>query len=188
MSAVEKLYIPSHVRDEIRAQQQRAQLPTEVTAAAYDSDLFWTTDAVAEQASCLGYYPKPRGHKVLVMLVKPPKTIGRIIISEDARERKTVASTTGLVLALGGRAYLDKERFADQVDCKVGEVILIPKYSGSVIRVPGTNGEYFNLAYIEDDQVIAGWGDMTIHAAEPEEPRAPDATLAVADTRREHEA
>lgn len=158
---------------------RRAQLPAQLTAAALDSDLFWTTEAVIEQVGNLGVYPAPRGHKVAVLLVKPPKTLGAIELPDDLRERKTVASTTGVVLGMGPRAYQDEDRFPGRVaDCAPGEVVLIPKYAGSVIRVPGRNGETFSIAFIEDDQVIAGWGDASIHASEgqddqPEEPRAP---------------
>jgi co-chaperonin GroES (HSP10) len=157
---------------------RRDRLPDVLTAAALDSDLFWTTEAVVEQVGNLGIYPAPRGHKVAVLLVKPPKTLGAIELPDDLRERKTLASTTGVVLGMGPRAYQDEDRFPGLVaDCGVGEVVLIPKYAGSVIRVPGRNGETFSIAFIEDDQVIAGWGDASVHASglddQPEEPRAP---------------
>jgi co-chaperonin GroES (HSP10) len=168
------LLVPTSVADARR----RQLLPAVLTAAALDSDLFWTTDAVIEQVGNLGVYPAPRGHKVAVLLVKPPKTLGAIELPDDLRERKTLASTTGVVLGMGPRAYQDEDRFPGGVaDCRTGEVVLIPKYAGSVIRVPGRNGEVFSIAFIEDDQVIAGWGDASVHAAdpvdEPAEPRAP---------------
>lgn len=168
------LVVPTHV-----AEARRRSLPATLTAAGLDSDLFWTTEAVIEQVGNLGIYPTPRGHKVAVLLVKPPKSVGEIQLPDDLRERKTLASTTGVVLGMGPRAYLDEERFPGGVaDCAVGEVVLIPKYAGSVIRVPGVNSEHFSIAYVEDDQIIAGWGDVSIHAAEPAESRAPDAAAA----------
>ena len=60
-------------------------------------------------------------------------------------------------------------------DCQIGEVVLIPKYSGQAIKLPGQNGEIFTITFINDDEITAGWGDTVVSFAdaEPAEPRAP---------------
>lgn len=173
------LLVPAHVH---AARHGAMAIPGQVTAKALDSDLFWTTETVVEQAKDLGVFPQPRGHKVALLLIKPPESLGGVVIPEEARDRKTVASTTGLVLAMGPRAYQDPSRFDGIPDCEIGEVVLIPKYCGQVIRVPGLGGELHSIVYVNDDQITAGWGATQVHgtAEEPAEPRAPVAALAAA--------
>ena len=109
------------------------------------------------------------------MLIKPPKQLGSIELLDDFVERKTAASTTGVVLDIGPNAYKDAERFPHGPDCQIGEVVLIPKYSGQAIKLPGQNGEIFTITFINDDEITAGWGDTVVSFAdaEPVEPRAP---------------
>ena len=172
------LLVPANVAaarvEQIRS--GRGVVPQALTShALMESDLFWTTEATIEQARNVGVFPQPRGHKVAVMLIKPPKQLGSIHILDDYVERKTAASTTGVVLAIGPNAYQDTERFPHGPDCQIGEVVLIPKYSGQAIKLPGQNGEIFTITFINDDEITAGWGDTVISFAEagPEEPRAP---------------
>jgi co-chaperonin GroES (HSP10) len=170
------LLVPSRIADE---RQRQLAIPERVTHTALNTDLFWTTEAVVEQAAELGVFPRPRGYHVAVMLVKPATVCGGVELPDSFIDAKSMASTTGVVIAIGPRAYQDKERFPDGPDCAIGEVVLIPKYCGQVIRLPTRSGEAtLSIAYINDDQITAGWGDMTIHATEPAEPRTPVAAQA----------
>ena len=95
--------------------------------------------------------PKPTGWRMLVLPFKmKEKTKGGILITDDVVERAQVASTCGLVLALGPDCYKDKERSPDGPWCKKGSWVIFARYAGSRIKIDG--GE---VRLLNDDEVLA---------------------------------
>ena len=95
--------------------------------------------------------PEPTGWRLLVLPFKmKEKTKGGIIITDDVVERAQVASTCGLVLAVGPDAYKDKKRYPDGPWCKKGSWVVFARYAGSRIKIDG--GE---VRLLNDDEVLA---------------------------------
>ena len=94
--------------------------------------------------------PQPTGWRLLVLPFKMnEKTKGGIIHTETTLERQQVASTCGLVLAMGSQCY-DKEKFPDGPWCKKGDWVIFARYAGSRIQIDG--GE---VRLLNDDEVLA---------------------------------
>jgi chaperonin GroES len=94
--------------------------------------------------------PQPTGWRLLVLPFKmSEKTKGGIIHTETTLERQQVASTCGLVLAMGSQCY-DKEKFPDGPWCKKGDWVIFARYAGSRIQIDG--GE---VRLLNDDEVLA---------------------------------
>jgi chaperonin GroES len=84
--------------------------------------------------------PQPTGWRLLVLPFKMgEKTKGGIIHTETTLERQQVASTCGLVLAMGSQCY-DKEK----------DWVIFARYAGSRIQIDG--GE---VRLLNDDEVLA---------------------------------
>ena len=94
--------------------------------------------------------PNPTGWRILVLPVKmPEKTKGGLYFGQDTLERQQVASTCGLVLAMGPHCY-DKDKFPEGPWCKKGDWIIFARYAGSRIQIDG--GE---VRLLNDDEVLA---------------------------------
>ena len=94
--------------------------------------------------------PKPTGWIMLVLPFKlPEKTKGGLFLGADTLERQQVASTCGLVLAMGPHCY-DKEKFPEGPWCKKGDWVVFARYAGSRIQIDG--GE---VRLLNDDEVLA---------------------------------
>ena len=94
--------------------------------------------------------PKPTGWRMLVLPFKlPEKTKGGLFLGADTLERQQVASTCGLVLAMGPHCY-DKEIFPEGPWCKKGDWVVFARYAGSRIQIDG--GE---VRLLNDDEVLA---------------------------------
>jgi chaperonin GroES len=94
--------------------------------------------------------PQPTGWRLLILPFKMgEKTKGGIIHTETALERQQVASTCGLVLAMGPHCY-DKEKFPEGPWCKKGDWVIFARYAGSRIQIDG--GE---VRLLNDDEVLA---------------------------------
>ena len=82
--------------------------------------------------------PKPTGWRILVLPFRmKEKTKGGIIITDDVVERAQVASTCGLVLALGPDCYRDKKRYPEGPWCKKGSWVVFARYAGSRMKIDG---------------------------------------------------
>ncbi len=80
------------------------------------------------------------------------KNVGSIIIPDTAKEKPMTAE----VIAIGsGRTLKDGEKVALEV--KVGDRVLIGKYSGSEVKLDGT--EYLIL---KEDEVLASWNSLEV--------------------------
>ena len=100
--------------------------------------------------SDLAKLPKPTGWRILVLPFKQKeKTKGGILLADETVERSQVASTCGLVLAMGPHCY-DKERYPEGPWCKKGDWIIFARYAGSRIKIDG--GE---IRLLNDDEVLA---------------------------------
>ena len=94
--------------------------------------------------------PQPTGWRILVLPFKmKEKSKGGIIHTESTLERQQVASTCGLVLAMGPNCY-DKEKFPEGPWCKKGDWIIFALYAGARIQIDG--GE---VRVLNDDEVLA---------------------------------
>ena len=94
--------------------------------------------------------PNPTGWRILVLPFKmKEKTKGGIHITETTLERQQVASTCGLVLAMGPNCY-DKGKFPEGPWCKKGDWVIFARYAGSRIQIDG--GE---VRLLNDDEVLA---------------------------------
>ena len=94
--------------------------------------------------------PTPTGWRILVLPFKmKDKTKGGIHITESTLERQQVASTCGLVLAMGPNCY-DKGKFPEGPWCKKGDWVMFARYAGSRIQIDG--GE---VRLLNDDEVLA---------------------------------
>ena len=94
--------------------------------------------------------PNPTGWRILVLPFKmPEKTKGGLYFGQDTLERQQVASTCGLVLAMGPHCY-DKDKFPEGPWCKKGDWIIFARYAGSRIQIDG--GE---VRLLNDDEVLA---------------------------------
>jgi len=94
--------------------------------------------------------PNPTGWRILVLPFKmKDKTKGGIHITESTLERQQVASTCGLVLAMGPNCY-DKGKFPEGPWCKKGDWVMFARYAGSRIQIDG--GE---VRLLNDDEVLA---------------------------------
>ena len=94
--------------------------------------------------------PQPTGWRILVLPFKmKEKSKGGIIHTESTLERQQVASTCGLVQAMGPNCY-DKEKFPEGPWCKKGDWVIFARYAGSRIQIDG--GE---VRLLNDDEVLA---------------------------------
>lgn len=140
-----------------------------------DSDDFVTRDNVTEQLEQLKAYvaerreeepdytlPKPSGWKLMVLMLTIPETsAGGVIVVDDAKEARALASPQGVILDMGPAAYSDPDRFmVDGVLTPwhdIGDRITITKYDAGMFQI--ANGQ--RLGFINDTQPIAtidkGW-------------------------------
>ena len=105
-------------------------------------------DKIKEKATTK--LPTPTGWRMLVLPFKAKaKTKGGVYLSEQSIERSQVASTCGLILAMGPHCY-DKEKFPEGPWCKKGDWVIFARYAGSRILIDG--GE---VRLLNDDEVLA---------------------------------
>ncbi len=105
-------------------------------------------DKIKEKATTK--LPIPTGWRMLVLPFKAKaKTKGGVFLSEQSIERSQVASTCGLILAMGPHCY-DKGKFPEGPWCKKGDWVIFARYAGSRILIDG--GE---VRLLNDDEVLA---------------------------------
>ena len=94
--------------------------------------------------------PQPTGWRIVVLPFKmAEKSKAGLFFAKDTIERQQVASTCGLVLAMGPHCY-DKEKFPEGPWCKKGDWVIFARYAGSRIQIDG--GE---VRLLNDDEVLA---------------------------------
>lgn len=172
------LLIPKHVAAELRKQQQSDAVARSIkdsSANRLSSDDFVTRQEVSEQLAELTRYvqdrrasepeyflPKPSGWRITVlMLTIPEVSSGGLVLVDDVREMRSVASPQGIVLGVGPAAYTDRSRFAHSGDLvpwhSPGDRILWTRYDATVFQLP--NGQ--RIGIMNDTQPAAlidnGW-------------------------------
>ena len=136
-----------------------------------DSDDFISPVEVQEQLHKLQKYidtrreedslyqlPVPSGWRLMVLVLTiPEKSAGGVIVLDDAKEARSLASPQGVLLALGSQAYKDPDRFKEPWHA-VGDRIQFVKYDATMFQL--ANGQ--RLGTLNDTQPVAtidaGWG------------------------------
>jgi chaperonin GroES len=89
----------------------------------------------------------PIGDKVLVLTDQPAEqTTGGVWITEDTKDRMSMAAETGIVVALGHSAFLwnaDRSRPLTGPRPGPGDFVYIERYAGQVIM--GNDGQIYRL-------------------------------------------
>jgi co-chaperonin GroES (HSP10) len=101
--------------------------------------------------------PMAVGWKLMVLMITiPEKSAGGVIVVDDAREQRSLASPQGLVLDIGPQAFNDPSRFAAPW-VEVGDRITITKYDATMFQLG--NGQ--RLGFLNDTQPVSiidrGW-------------------------------
>ena len=91
---------------------------------------------------------EPIGYKLLVAMPQIEDTTkGGVHLPDELKDREQVASIVGCVIAIGPDAYKDKKKFPSGPWCKVGDWIVFRAYSGTKIRLSGSQ----EIRLINDD-------------------------------------
>ena len=104
--------------------------------------------------------PKPTGWRVLVGKVRIKKS-GSIILPDETQQYLENGLSIVKVLAMGPLCFDDdKYRGANPKRpiegwYKVGDIIVIGKFVGQVMKCTDKNGETNTLKFINDDEVVA---------------------------------
>lgn len=167
------LILPKHVAAMER--QRRAGIASATPNAAqkvggYESkrneietDDFIRPEDVADQISQFAKYdgivPRPVGWRIaLLVLTIPEQTSGGVIIMDEHRDARSLASPQGVVISLGPQAYGDANRFPDKEPwVRVGDRVLFQKYGGRMFQI--RTGQH--IAILNDTEIGAvvdsGW-------------------------------
>jgi co-chaperonin GroES (HSP10) len=165
------LILPKHVAAQLRRPAPNAPVPVGKVAGyersankhALNSDDFIDPADVAEQVKMFieydGAVPAPVGWRVAVLVLTIPETTaGGIIMVDDNREARSLASPQGVVIAVGSQAYRDTERFPDgEPWVRVGDRVMFQKYAGRMFQI--RTGQH--IAILNDTDfagvVDSGW-------------------------------
>jgi co-chaperonin GroES (HSP10) len=110
------------------------------------------TQRIAEEADDKArQLPEPKGYRLLCMVPKIEDTYGDSGLIK-ATETVRVEEQTTVVLfvaKMGDMAYSDKERFPTGPWCKVGDFVLVRTYSGTRLKIHGTEWRIINDDTVE---------------------------------------
>lgn len=110
------------------------------------------TQRIAEEADDKArQLPEPKGYRLLCMVPKIEDTYGDSGLVK-ATETVRVEEQTTVVLfvaKMGDMAYSDKERFPTGPWCKVGDFVLVRAYSGTRLKIHGTEWRIINDDTVE---------------------------------------
>jgi hypothetical protein len=175
------LVLPRHVHDAVQRRKHVAAAGAigtrAVTPYRLDSDDFVTPKDVEAQLAQLQQYiddrrtaigsepyhlPQPSGWKLsLLVLTVPEVSAGGVLVVDDHREARALASPQGVILAMGPSAYSDPSRFSLGGELvpwhKIGDRITFVKYDASMFQL--ANGQ--RLGFLNDTQPVSridgGW-------------------------------
>lgn len=163
------LILPKHVAAKLRAQNAPIAAASRVGGFesaqkhALETDDFIEPEDVAEQVKRFlqydGTVPRPVGWRVAVLVLTiPEKSAGGVIMVDDHREARSLASPQGIVVGLGETAYKDAARFPENRPwVKVGDRVLFQKYGGRMFQL--RTGQH--IAILNDTEfagvVDGGW-------------------------------
>lgn len=104
-------------------------------------------DAVQQNATQL---PIPAGFRILCMVPKIEDAYESGLVKADAVKDIESSSTVVLFVAkLGAGAYQDKTRFPDGPWCKEGDFVLVRAYTGTRLKIHGTEWRIINDDTVE---------------------------------------
>jgi co-chaperonin GroES (HSP10) len=110
------------------------------------------TQRIAEEADDKArQLPEPKGYRLLCMVPKIEDTYGDSGLIK-ATETVRVEEQTTVVLfvaKMGDMAYSDKDRFPTGPWCKVGDFVLVRAYSGTRLKIHGTEWRIINDDTVE---------------------------------------
>lgn len=102
----------------------------------------------AEKAKQL---PKPQGYKLLCAIPKIEDEYDSGIVKADiTREHEELMTVVLFVVDMGPDAYQDKAKFPNGPYCKKGDFVLVRPYSGTRVKIHGTE-----MRLLNDDQIEA---------------------------------
>ena len=94
--------------------------------------------------------PDPKGYRILCMVPKIESEYDNGILKADETMKVEEQTTVILFVAkLGDLAYADKERFPNGPWCKEGDFILVRPYTGTRIKLYGTEWRIINDETVE---------------------------------------
>lgn len=122
-----------------------------------DIDIQQTKEEAERKAKQI---PVPVGYRILCMVPKIEDTFGDSVLLK-AEESIRVEEQTTMVLfvaKLGVNAYKDAARFPDGPWCKEGDFVVVRAYSGTRLKIHGTEWRIINddtvEAVVEDPRGI----------------------------------
>lgn len=141
MKMTKKILVPeSYTEDEPQGVLQKAYVKQEERYL----------DPTKLTASVLDKLPSPSGWRLTILPYRGRGvTKGGLHLADEYVDRQALASIAGYVLKMGPLAYADKEKFPTGPWCKVGDWVLIARYSGA--RFLLEDGE---VRIINDDDVM----------------------------------
>lgn len=105
----------------------------------------------AEEDKKAKQLPEPKGYRMLCMVPKIEEEYESGIIKSDETKRVEEQTTVVLFVAkMGDMAYTDETRFPSGPWCKEGDFVLVRPYTGTRIKLYGTEWRIIN-----DDSVEA---------------------------------
>lgn len=103
------------------------------------------------------YWPKIRakGFYLLVkMYSRPEKSTGGILLADVTRNEDKYHANQAQVIDIGPIAYAKREYTGDKIWAKVGDWVMVPRVSGTLVGLKnGDSDEHFRI--IKDDDVTA---------------------------------
>lgn len=162
------LLVPKHYRRTEAAQPvpkpRRADSDDFVSRSAVRDQLAQLQDLITSEREQFPDYqlPKPIGWRLQVLvLTHPEQSDGGVILVDEERDRRALASPQGVVINMGASAYSDPARFTVDGElnpwCRVGDRIQFVKYDAPLYMLG--NGQ--RLGILTDTQPIAvidiGW-------------------------------
>jgi len=98
------------------------------------------------------HIPVPTGWKVLLLMWAPPKTFdnSKLEKPDQVQFLEQHASQVGRVIDMGPMAYRDRLKYGNTPWCKIGDFVMIHRYSGRKFRIAANN-----YRLVDDDQIEA---------------------------------
>jgi co-chaperonin GroES (HSP10) len=94
--------------------------------------------------------PEPKGYRLLCMVPKIEEEYASGLIKADETKKVEEQTTVILFVAkMGDMAYSDKDRFPTGPWCKEGDFVLVRPYSGTRLKLYGTEWRVINDDMVE---------------------------------------
>lgn len=94
--------------------------------------------------------PKPQGYKLLCVIPKIDEEFESGLVKADiTKEHEELMTVVLFVVDMGPDAYQDKTKFPTGPYCKKGDFILVRPYSGTRLKVHGTEFRILNDDMVE---------------------------------------